>query len=104
GRLAVPRRLDGTLERRGLGRVGLEVEQLLRKAGARHPVHQAVVVLGDDRHLAADDAVDVPQLPQRAAAVEGVAAELADELADLAPATRRRHRDAADVAVDVETW
>ena len=84
------------------GRIGLEVEQLLRDAGAGDAVHEAVVELRDQRHLAADDAVDVPHLPQRPAPIELVAHEHAEEVADLPPPARRRDRDAAEVLVDVE--
>src|SRR4029450_3106660 len=77
------------------GRVGLEVEQLLPDAPTGPPVPEAVVELGDERHLAADDAVDVPHLPQWPAPIELVAHEHAEEVADLAPAAGRRHGDAA---------
>ena len=58
--------------------------------------------LRDQRHLAADDPVDVPHLPQRPAPVELVAHQHPEQVADLLPAAGRRHRDAADVLVDVE--
>ena len=83
-------------------RVRLEVEQLLGEPGARRAVHEAVVELGDQRHLTADDPVDVPHLPQRPAPVELVAHQHPEQVADLAPAAGRGHGDAPEVLVDVE--
>ena len=95
--------VDGSAPARDrLGRVRLEVEQLLGEAGTRRAVHQAVVELGDQRHLTAGDAVDVPHLPQRPATVELVAHQHPEQVTDLAASARRRHGDAPEVLVDVE--
>ena len=68
---------------RGVPRVGLDVEEDLGEAGARHAVDDGVVDLRDDGDPAVGQALDHPHLPERLRAVELVPDEPADELADL---------------------
>ena len=58
--------------------------------------------LGDDRDAVLLEPFDVPQLPQRAGAVERTAGDLGGERRELARSTGRRQRGAAHVVVEVE--
>ncbi len=60
-------------------RVGRQVEQLGDELRTRRAVERAVVHLGDERDPPVGEALHDVQLPQRAAAVEPVRGELADE-------------------------
>ena len=97
-RLALPR-LARLLDRRG---VGLEVDEVDEELGPRDAVDRRVVQLGHERHVAVLEALDDGELPQRSAAVERDAGDVADELTQLAEGAGRGRGDAADVAVEVE--
>ena len=56
----------------------------------------------DEADPAVFESLNDPQLPQGAAAVELMAGDLGDELAELARPARRWRADAADVVVEVE--
>ena len=90
------------LGRRRVGGLGLEVEQVDHQLGARRAVDGGVVDLGDDADAVLLEALDHPQLPQRAGAVERGAGDLAGHLAQLAAAAGAGAADAADVEVEVE--
>ena len=97
--LAGERVLDLGIGCAGLGR---EVEQHLGQAGAGHPVDERVVHLLEQGDPAVLQPLDDPRLPERLLAVELVAGQAADELAELAVVAGLGDADAADVVVDVE--
>ena len=72
------------------------------QVGAGDAVDRRVVHLGDEADLAVVEALDEPQLPQRPAAVERAAGDVADDLGQLVHRARRRHGDAVEVGVEVE--
>ena len=84
------------------GRAGVEIEEHLVEAGAPDPVHQGVVDLHEQTHAAVFEALEEPDLPQRAVSLELVAEQIAHQGAELAGAARGRDADAADVAVEIE--
>ena len=79
-----------------------DVQQDFTQPGARDPVDDGVVHLGQRRDPAALDALDDPQFPQRPGAVQLVGHQPAHQLLELAAAARSGNADAADVEVDVE--
>ena len=83
-------------------RVGGEVEQLAEELCAGDTVDGAVVDLGDEGEVAVLEALDDVHLPEGLLAVQRPAADVADELAELLQAARRRKGGAAKVEVDVE--
>ena len=88
--------------RRGVGRVGLQVEQYAEELGARDTVDCAVVHLGDQGDLPVLQALDDPHLPQGPIAVQLAADDVRGEVAELADAARCRECGPPQVVVDVE--
>ena len=72
----------------GRGVLGLEVEQQRRDVDARHTVDQRVVRLLQQRDVAAFDAFDQPDLPQRAVAVEQPFLDARGQRDELLPRSR----------------
>ncbi len=58
--------------------------------------------LGHHRDLPVGQTLDRPELPQRTLAVQGLPGDVPAGLGEFLPATRRRHRRAVQVTVDVE--
>ena len=92
------------VERWRLGRVALEIEELQRQLHAGLAVGDRVVQLLDQCRLAAAQALDDRELPQRAGAIERVGRDQAGEVEELAHRAGLRQRDPAHVVVDVEVW
>ena len=86
----------------GFGRLYLEIEERGQELGARRAIHRRVVHLGDERDAVVLEALDDPDLPQRLAALELHARDVAHDVGQLAQRAGRRHADPFDVAVDVE--
>jgi hypothetical protein len=68
----------------------------------RDPVDERVVGLRDERPRAVVQALDDPQLPQRLVAVELLAEDARDEVAQLLVAARGRQRGVAHVVLEAE--
>src|SRR5262249_56072260 len=73
-------------------------EQRLEHADAGHPVDHAVVDLRDRGEATAGEALDEPQLPERARAVERLRSDAAGELLQLRVVAGGRQARVADVA------
>ena len=83
-------------------RVAVEVEERQRHLHAALAVGDRVVHLLHERGLAAAQALDDGELPQRPHPVEAVVDEQRGEIEQLAHRTRLGERDPPDVVVDVE--
>ncbi len=70
--------------------------------GRHHPVGHRVVDLGDERHPAALEPLDRPDLPERSAPIERAAGHLRDHLVELVTTAGRRGGAHVDVVVEVE--
>jgi hypothetical protein len=86
----------------GRRRVSLTVQQDGQEIGAGHPVHHAVVDLGEERPAAVLQALDHPQLPERLAPVQLLGEHPAGQVAQLLGAARLGHRGVAYVVQDLE--
>ena len=82
--------------------VGFEIQDAREQARTRHAVDRRVVHAGDDRDRAVLDTLDDPELPERSRPIEGTARDVADDVGELLGAARGRHRDVANVVVEVE--
>ena len=82
--------------------MAFEVEDLGHEVDTHHAVDGGVMHLGDDAHVPALEALDDPQLPERAAAVERAPGDLGRELGELVGAAGGRERRPPDVVVEVE--
>jgi hypothetical protein len=69
---------------------------------ARHAVDEGVVGLGDQREAVVVDAVDEPDLPQRAAAVQALGEQPPGQALELLVVARRRQPGVAQVVAQVE--
>ena len=100
------RRADGTavgaVDRWWIWGVALEVEVLQRHLHTALTVGDGVVHLLQQRGLAAAQAFDDGELPERPRAVERVERDQRGEVEELAHRARLRQRDAADVLIDLE--
>ena len=84
--------------------VGLLAAQLGEQVRPGHAVDHGVVHLEHHRHrIFAGATLDHPHLPQRAVAVQRQPGDIATDLGQLAPPSRRRHTDTAYVAPQLET-
>ena len=102
-RAVVGPRLPGPVGRRQVERLRGRVEQDGADVDRGDAVDQRVVHLGQQRDaLAAGDALDDRELPQRPRAVQAPRQLLADELGQLVRAAGRRQGGAADVPAEVE--
>ena len=101
-RVRWPRRL---LERRrglGLGRAASAVEQHAQQVAVVLAVDERLVALGDQREAIAAQALDQPQLPQRAVALQPRREHAPGELRELALTARARQRGAAQLVLERE--
>ena len=85
-------RVPGLFRRLRIGRVRLEVEQVDHQVRAGDAVDRRVVHLRDDGDRAVFETLDEPHLPQRTAAVERAAGDVADDLGQLVHRARRAAR------------
>ena len=85
-----------------MGRVGREVHDDGEQIGARHPVDQRVVRLGQDGPAVVLESLDDPDLPEGLRPIELLGHDPPDELAQLGLAARCRQRGVAQVVLDVE--
>jgi hypothetical protein len=83
-------------------RLGGDVEEHGGDVDARHAVDQGVVGLGDQREAVVVDAVDEPDLPQRAAAVQALGEQPPGQALELLVVARRRQPGVAQVVAQVE--
>ena len=83
-------------------RAGIDVEEHLVQAGGSGPVHQSVVDLHEQSHAAILEALDEPDLPQRAVPLELVAEQVARQGTELARPARGRHAYPADLALEID--
>ena len=95
-------RLPRPLRRRHLARLRGEVQQHAEQLGAGNAVDAGVVDLGQQRDAAARQPFDEVHTPQRHAAVEARAHDVADEVGELAVVAGARQRAMAHVVLDVE--
>jgi hypothetical protein len=96
-------RLPGPVGLRQVERLFGRVEQDGPDVDRRDAVDQGVVHLGQQRDaLAARDALDDRELPQRTRAIQAPGELLAHQLAQLLRPARRRQRGAAHVPAEVE--
>ena len=111
---ALAQRVDEQLRRarRRLGRpflddgcdvVGARVEEQRRDVDTRHTVDERVMRLLDERDVAVFEALDEPELPQRAFAVEELFLHACGERDQLLPRAGLRQRGVAHVVRHVET-
>jgi len=99
----VARLLLGMPGRRpGRRRLRLAVEEDRQQVGGRDPVDHAVVNLRDERPASVVEALDHPELPERAGAVEVGGEHPAGQVAQLLRASRLGDRGVADVVEDLE--
>jgi len=102
GELEPPRALDRR-RRRAVGPLrvgGLEREQGREQPHARDAVEHRVVGLGDDREAARREALDEPQLPERALPIEPLREDASRERAQLGVRARPRNGGVPDVEVE----
>ena len=92
----------GVIDRRRLGSVAFEVEELQRQLHAAFAVGDRVVQLLDQSRLAAAQAVDDDELPQRSGAIERIAGDEAGQVEQLTHRAGLRQGDVADVVAQVE--
>ena len=87
----------------GAGASGCQTAQLGKQVRPGHAVDHGVVHLEHHRHrILAGAALDHPHLPQRAVAVQRQPGDVATDLGQLAPPSRRRHTDAVQMAPQLE--
>ena len=82
--------------------VGLEIDEHRREVDVGHPVAESVVHLDDQPDMVIGQAVDEPQLPQRARPVERQRLEATHQRGELIIVARTGERGEADVVTDVE--